>query len=73
MFVGECAAYESLVNRYYLRSSLHENAEFFLARIFPQSDWIQRDNPYLSVFSPNAGKCEPEKTPYLHSFYAVLL
>ena len=74
MFVGECAAYESLVNRYYLRSSLHEkspNAEFFLVRIFPHSDWIQRDNPYLSVFSPNAGKCGPEKTPYLDTFHTV--
>ena len=26
---------------------------------------------YLSVFSPNAGKCGPEKTPYLESFHAV--
>ena len=28
-----------------------------LVRIFPHSDWIQRDTPYLSVLSPNAGKC----------------
>ena len=41
--------------------------EFFLVRIFPQLDWIrrdtplQRDTPYLSVFSPNAGKYGPEK------------
>ena len=26
---------------------------------------------YLSVFSPNAGKYGPEKTPYLDSFHAV--
>ena len=26
------------------------------SHIFPHSDWIQRDTPYLSVFSPNAGK-----------------
>ena len=26
------------------------------SRIFPHSDWIRRDTPYLSVFSPNAGK-----------------
>ena len=32
----------------------------FLVRIFPQSDWILRDTPQLSVFSPNAGKKEPE-------------
>ena len=28
----------------------------FLVRIFPHLDWIRRDTPYLSVFSPNAGK-----------------
>ena len=27
-----------------------------LVRIFPHSDLIRRDTPYLSVFSPNAGK-----------------
>ena len=27
------------------------------SRIFPHSDWIQRDTEYLSVFSLNAGKC----------------
>ena len=26
-------------------------------RMFPHSDWIRRDTEYLSVFSPNAGKC----------------
>ena len=26
------------------------------SRIFPHSDWIRRDTPYLFVFSPNAGK-----------------
>ena len=26
---------------------------------------------YFSVFSPNAGKQEPEKTPYLDTFHAV--
>ena len=29
--------------------------------------------PYLSVFSPNAGKYRPEKTPYLDTFHAVLV
>ena len=29
------------------------------------------DTPYLSVFSPNAGKYGPEKTPYLDIFLAV--
>ena len=45
--------------------------EFFLVRIFPHSDGIQRDTKYLSVFSPNAGKYGPEKTPYLGTFSAV--
>ena len=31
-----------------------------LVRIFPHSDWIRRDIPYLSVFSPNVGKYGPE-------------
>ena len=39
------------------------NTEFFQVRIFPHLDWMQRDAPYLSVFSPNAGKSGPEKAP----------
>ena len=40
------------------------NTEFFRVRIFLHySD--------LSVFSPNAGKHGPEKTPYLDNFHAV--
>ena len=35
--------------------------EFFLVRMFPLSDWIQRDTSYLSVFSLNAGKYGPKK------------
>ena len=31
-----------------------------LVRIFPHLDWIQRDTSYLSVLSPNPGKCGPE-------------
>ena len=54
--------------------SLHEkcpNMEFFLVGIFPHSDSIRRDTLYLSVFSPNAGKYGPEKTPYLDTFHTV--
>ena len=29
--------------------------------------------PYLSVFSPNAGKYGPEKTPYLDTFHALCI
>ena len=48
------------------------NAEFFLVRIFPHSDWIRRDMEYFSVFSPNAGKYGPDKTPYLDTSHAVV-
>ena len=44
------------------------NTELFLVRIFTHSDWIRRDTKYLSVFSLNAGKYEPEITPYLETF-----
>ena len=47
------------------------NKEFFLVRIFPHSDWIRRETEYLSVLSTNAGKYEPEKTPYLDTFHTV--
>ena len=47
------------------------NTDFFLVHIFPHSDWIWRDTPYLSVFSPNAGKYGPVKNSYLDSFHAV--
>ena len=36
------------------------NRKVFLVRILPHSDWMRRDTSYLSVFSPNAGKYEPE-------------
>ena len=29
--------------------------------------------PYFPVFSPNAGKYGPEKTPYLVTFHAVMV
>ena len=32
---------------------------------------MQRDTPYLSKLSPNAGKYGPEKTPYLDTFHTV--
>ena len=32
---------------------------------------IGTDTPYLSVFSPNAGKYGPEKATYLITFHAT--
>ena len=32
---------------------------------------VQVRSFFWPVFSPNAGKCGPEKTPYLDSFHAV--
>ena len=43
----------------------------FSGLYFPHSDWMWSDTPYLSVFSPNAGKYGPEKTSYLDTFHAV--
>ena len=31
-----------------------------VVRIFPHLDRIRRDMEYLSIFSPNVGKCRPE-------------
>ena len=49
------------------------NTEFFLVRIFSHLDWIRRDTEYLSMFSPNAGKYEPEKTPYFDTSRSKVL
>ena len=47
------------------------STEFFLARIFPHSDWItERYSVSLCVFSPNG--YGPDKTPYLDTFRAVM-
>ena len=43
----------------------------FLVHIFPHSDWIWRDTPYLSVFSPNIWKYGPGKLPNTDIFHAV--
>ena len=40
------------------------------SHIFPHSDWIRRDTEYLSIFSPNAGKCgknvDQNNSEYFH-------
>ena len=48
------------------------NTKFFLVLIFQYSDWIRsKFTEQISVFSPNAGKYEPEKTQHLDTFYTV--
>ena len=47
MYLGPCHCVKSVRIRSY--SGPH------FSRVFPHSDWIRRDNLYLSVFSPNAG------------------
>ena len=42
-----------------------------LIRIFQKLDWIRRNTPYLSVFSPNEGKIWIMKTPNTSTFDAV--
>ena len=44
---------------------------FFLVRFFPHSDWIQRFAEQISVFSPNAAKCGPEKLRIWYSWVKV--
>ena len=50
-------------------------SELFWSAFFPHLDWIRRDTPYLSVFSPNAGKCgktvEQNNSEYGHFFRSV--
>ena len=56
------------------KESLREkcpNTEFFLVSIFSDSNWIQRNTNYLSVFSPNVGKYGPKKTSYFDIFHAM--
>ena len=43
----------------------------YLCTKFQVSRIILEISEYLSLFSPNAGKFEPEKTPYLDTFHAV--
>ena len=37
----------------------------------PNTKFLLEFFTYLSVFSPNAGKYGPEKTPYLDTFHTV--
>ena len=66
-FIRECLV-DGMIHYLFKRIALRENCpktNFFLLRIFLYLDGI-------SVFSPNTGKCGPDKTPYLGTFHAVL-
>ena len=43
-----------------------------LVNIFPHSDWIWRDTPYLSEFSPNAGNVDQNNSKYGHFLRSVV-
>ena len=78
LFLGtpDCCARYYFLRNLFVGPSLREkcpNTEFFLVHIFPHLDWIRRDTPYLSVFSLNAGKYGPEKTPYLNTSRSVYI
>ena len=47
----------------------HERVKIYLLKYRVKSVQIQSFS--WSVFSPNAGKYRPEKTPYLDTFHAV--
>ena len=66
-----------LFNKEYLIEDLHFFVQsntalivslfgIFLVRIFPHSEWIQRDTGYLSVFGPNAEKYGPKNRDTFH-------
>ena len=38
----------------------------FLVRNFPHSDWIRRETPYTSVFSPNVENMDQKDSGYGH-------
>ena len=56
-------------NENYTRCRKCPNTEFFLACIFPYSDWVQGFTKQICIFSSNVGKYGPEETPYLDTFH----
>ena len=43
----------------------------FLVRIFPHLDWIRKDTPYLSEFSPMQKNADQKKSDYGHFLRCV--
>ena len=70
----------NLLSTFYIMETLHcvksaQKRSFFwsvFSRIRTEYREILRISPYISVFSPNAAKYGPEKTPYLDTFHTVL-
>ena len=54
-FISVFLVFFNLDDFYILREK-YPYLDFFLARIFPHSDWIPRNTDYLFVYTPNAGK-----------------
>ena len=46
---------------------------FFSSPYFPAFGLNTERQEYLSVFTPNAGKCRPEETSYLETFQAGVM
>ena len=55
------AVYKHCVKSVRIRSYSGPHFPAFGLNAERYSDWIRRDTPYLSVFSPNEGKCGPEQ------------
>ena len=60
--------YEIKGQNHYVRSVKYG---VFSDPYFPAFGLNRRDTSYLSIFSPNARKYGPEKTPYLDTFHTV--
>ena len=46
--------------------------EVFLVRIFQYLDWIRRDTPYLSLFTPTQGNTDQKNSEYEHFLRSVI-
>lgn len=51
---------------------IHQGWSYYCYTL-PLRKSIVTTTSYLSAFSPNPGKYEPEKTLYLHNFYTVAI
>ena len=64
MLISELSILLKLFYDHYVKSVLIWRV--FLVRIFPHWEWKERDTPYFSVFSPNAGNTDQKNSEYGH-------